>query len=394
MTNKVAEFIKQHPEDWEPLLKADPYNITIKSIPGRSLYIFNYNMIKSDFTNPVVCQSRGLILRVLQLPDYPELSVEASVCVEICCWPFDKFFNIGETQAAAIDWSTAKVLEKVDGSIIKYWYDFELEAWQVSTNGVIDAFQCELQLSDQEEGIRSFGDLFYRAGGSLLEELQETEVFRKGYTYIFELTSPYNRVVVPHKDIRITLIGVRDNDSGEEIDPVITLAHHYWPTPRCYKLDKEAMLDRLSLLPYDEEGYVVVDASFNRVKAKSLAYLRIHRLKDASGHFSDRRIFDIVKAGETEEVLAYFPEYKSLFLSMKEKLNRLYVCIAAACSAAEVFKSKGISKKEFAEIVKQEHPILRPYMFSTWDGKDIDRCLDKLDVETLNRFIAEVGLTK
>ncbi len=50
-------------------------------------------------------QSRGLILRK---------DTNQPVCV-----PFYKFFNFGEEQAHPIDWSTALVYEKVDGSLIK-----------------------------------------------------------------------------------------------------------------------------------------------------------------------------------------------------------------------------------------------------------------------------------
>ena len=123
--NAVVEFIRDNPLDWRKKLSSEPYHITIKNKEGENLYIFNYNMIKSDFTNPVVCQSRGLILRVTTSTEHSEIDVR------VCCWPFDKFFNIGETQAAVVDWATAKIQEKIDGSIIKLWYDDEDLMWKI-----------------------------------------------------------------------------------------------------------------------------------------------------------------------------------------------------------------------------------------------------------------------
>ena len=58
----------------------------------------------SDTTRAAL-QCRGLILRK---------DTNQPVCV-----PFYKFFNLGEEQAHAIDWGTASVYEKVDGSLIK-----------------------------------------------------------------------------------------------------------------------------------------------------------------------------------------------------------------------------------------------------------------------------------
>lgn len=377
-TNAVVEFIKAHPSDWRALLTKEPYNLTIKCKEDRNLFIFNYNQITSDFKLPEVCQARGLILRVLQLPDYPELDVEPSVYVEVCCWPFDKFFNYGEPHAAVVDWNTARVQAKIDGSIIKYWYDTQLNRWQISTNGMIDAFECNLQLT--EPGITSFGELFIAAAGDGLSRLELTE----STTYIFELVSPYNRVVVPYKRPDAIFIGARDNRTGREIQTNTSVVSAFFQTPKLYNFSsKEDMIATTTELPYDEEGYVVCDASFNRIKVKGLAYLRMHRLKDANGQFSNKRVFEIVKAGESEEVLAYFPEHRPTFQRIAAAYDKLLVSIAAAQAAALGYQDKGLTKKEFAEIVKRELPALRPYMFATWDGKDIQPYLDKISVDDI-----------
>lgn len=79
-------------------------DITVKFTEG--LVLFDYN-VNADFTNPIVCNSRGIILYEQDF--------------SIACYPFDKFDNYNAPWANVIDWSTAKVQEKLDGSIIKVW---------------------------------------------------------------------------------------------------------------------------------------------------------------------------------------------------------------------------------------------------------------------------------
>ena len=100
----IQKFIEQHP-DWEQLLSEKPYclNITKDTFNGQNLVMFKYNQIDSDFSIPLVKEARGLIL-------------DADTN-EIISFPFTKFFNFGETNAAEIDWKSASILKKVDGCV-------------------------------------------------------------------------------------------------------------------------------------------------------------------------------------------------------------------------------------------------------------------------------------
>ena len=118
-----CEFLCTHPADWEARLKSPPYLLTIKR-EGK-LAIFNYDLTAEekdlsegttyhcDFRLPEVQEARGIILDT----EYNQ----------VVCWPFRKFANFGESYADEIDWSTARVEEKLDGSIVKLWYDYERE---------------------------------------------------------------------------------------------------------------------------------------------------------------------------------------------------------------------------------------------------------------------------
>jgi RNA ligase len=84
------------------------------------LILFKYNQIDSPFGEQIVRECRGLIL-------------DSNDNWSIVSRPFDKFFNHGEGHAAEIDWKSAKVLEKVDGSLATiYPYDGQ---WHISTSG-------------------------------------------------------------------------------------------------------------------------------------------------------------------------------------------------------------------------------------------------------------------
>jgi len=117
----ICNYINDNPENWKETLEND-YDLKIK-IDG-DYAIFNYDF-NCNFANPIVQEARGIII------DYKKL--------EVVCWPFRKFGNHNESYCDSIDWESARVLEKVDGSIIKLWFDFQKNDWQFSTNGTIRA---------------------------------------------------------------------------------------------------------------------------------------------------------------------------------------------------------------------------------------------------------------
>ena len=75
-----------------------------------------------------------------------------------------------------------------------------------------------------------------------------------------------------------------------------------------------------SELTFNEEGYVVVDGNWNRVKIKSPAYVAVHHLK-GNDELNIKSVIDMMKANETDEFLSYFPEYKDAFKSIRERIE-------------------------------------------------------------------------
>ncbi len=371
--NALVNYIKAHPA-WRTELTEKPFCLTIKEKGPYT--IFSYSQIDSDFYNEVVRVSRGIILKITEI-ESERVLVNGGIAteVEIVCWPFNKFGNYGEGYADKIDWASAKVQEKVDGSIIKLWHDDDL--WHVSTNGMIDAFETDLQLPTEE--FKSFGELFKVAAANtcgsysnLLDKLDQD------YTYIFELTSPWNRIVVPYSDTTITHLGSRNLITGleETIDLGIKKPKEY-----SFGTFDEAVANAAAL-PFSQEGYVVVDKDWHRVKVKSKAYLQAHHLKD-NGNVNPKRVLELIKTNEQDEFISYFPEYKEYFDRVRDKYNHTLATIAAAMAATDEWKKILPTKKDFAMKVLAEDVKLRKYMFAAWDGKNVEALIKDISYEDL-----------
>jgi hypothetical protein len=329
----LLDFIKAN-NDWETKLQTKPYCIAVKR--KDSLAIFTYSQIDSDFYNPLVRECRGIIL---------DMDTLNPVCV-----PFYKFGNYREGYAPDIDWSTARVQEKVDGSLIKLWW--HKGEWRVSTNGTIDA--KDASIGCDVSPYASFYDLFIIASEGVLNYSQ----LDKDNTYLFELVSPFNRVVVPHSEPKVYHIGTRNNKTLVETEIDIGVEK-----PRSYSLKslKECVAAAGSL-PFNDEGYVVVDKNWNRIKIKSPAYVAAHHLKN-NGVITKARIVAMLKLHEEDEFLNYYPEFNCAFDEVQGSIDAFILRMQEEINAAH-----GISdRKEFAMIAKNS--ACPPLMFSWFDGK-------------------------
>ena len=250
----ICRFIAQN-SDWEEKL-GNQYHISIRK--DGELALFKYTM-ECDFKDPLVQEARGIIINIKTL--------------EVVCWPFRKFGNYNESYADKIDWTTASVQEKVDGSIIKLWHDHERNLWQFSTNGMIraeDAAISEKQNLTFKDVIRSalnYHDISF-------DSLDQNK------TYIFELVSPLIKIVVPYKVTMLYHIGTRHNITGMETEEDIGIRKParfpLHSLEECILASKELNTGIQDMAKVKQEGFVVVDGNWNRVKIKSPDYLAAH----------------------------------------------------------------------------------------------------------------------
>ncbi|MEG5058255.1 T4 RnlA family RNA ligase [Microcoleus sp. A2-C5] len=316
---ELQEYLRQH--GLETL--CETYHIKVtrhRQYPD--LVCLKYSQIESPLGEKIVQQCRGIIL-------------DSSQNWEIVSYPYDKFFNYGEGHAAAIDWSSAKVYEKLDGSlIVMYFYKGE---WRVQSSGTPDA-------AGEVNGFGfSFAELFWKVWKELGYELPEAS----DECFIFELMTPYNRIVVQQNNNDIVLHGVRNTETLRETDPHFWANRYVWKVVNFYPLTswKEVIEASQHLDPMDSEGYIICDANFNRVKVKSPQYVAISHLREG---FSTRRMIEIVLTNEGEEFLAYFPEWSELYQKVKSK----YQCLVEEIEGVYRQHEHIEVQKDFAFAVK------------------------------------------
>lgn len=380
----IQWFIEQH-KDWETVLSEKPYclNITKDTFNGQNLVMFKYSQVDSDFSIPLVKEARGLIL-------------DADTN-EIVSFPFTKFFNFGEANAAEIDWTTARCGEKIDGSLIKIVNVGD--NLLISTNGTILASKAPIA---EQIGCRYsfFGDIVAEQLDAVLEKsgwqkkLQEEglcALWEEGYTYMFELCSPWTRVVVPHKENKLYFLGKRNNETFEETyftdDPVFS---KIFDIPKVFPLKSiDECLAATKAMPWNEEGYVVVDSKFNRVKVKSPAYCAIHHMK-GNGKLSYERGIDIVRSNEISEVVTYFPEFKNHLDGLKEKLKQTLSFLDQAWANYLIMDSKLVSRKDKAIEIQRLFKSFSGIGFALLDHK-INSPKEWLETCPSNKLVKFLG---
>lgn len=311
--------------------------------------LLKYDQIESDMSRAEVQECRGLIL---ERDTWKVMSM-----------PFSKFFNSGEINAAKIDWNSAIVLEKLDGTMIQVYYDWNKDKWFAATTGMAEG---EGEVNNKFG--TTFNDLFWETINKYSFDVNK---FHKGFTYVFELTTPYNIVVKPHGESSITLLAIRDNEILKEFryDELLAVSQYFGlPVVKSYNLSQNS-LDEITKtfegMPWSEEGYVVVDKEFNRIKIKNPAYVAVHHLKSKT---AEHNILTIVKSNEIEEFAATFPERKEELYKLKNNYDALISKLTNAWSELEYKKPKDDSASERKEFALSVFDITKKHNLDLFTG--------------------------
>jgi T4 RnlA family RNA ligase len=392
----LCNFIRNHKNNWRELLSDAPYYITIKN--DGDLYIFNYSdpstlyeiakkkakengleeveRLHTDFSLPEVQESRGIILEVTDND------------ANVVCWPFRKFGNYGESYADAIDWSSARVQEKVDGSIVKmYHYNGE---WHWATNSSLHAKESAYNGPSFYDIICTACDNICGNSGAVsgVEKLQNYASTRNwtDYTFIFELISPNNKIIVNYGDeTSIIFTGVRNNKTGQEFHT----ENFKFPFPklRCpkeYHLNslEEAIAAANMINESPEkitgEGFVVVDKDFNRIKIKSPDYVQVHYATFHS-RITKRALWDVYQAQEAEEFLTYYPAHRRLYEQIAKSVEDTakYISDYIKSRVAEI--TDDMSRHEVFDKIKSDgflSKYVMQYYYGLKEGKHSIKDID------------------
>jgi len=286
--------------------------------------------------------------------------------------PFKKFFNLDENKHTPT--SDFEVYEKMDGSLgILFNYNDE---WVMATRGSFTS----------DQSVKGF---------EILQKYDYQKLL-KGFTYLFEIIYPENRIVVRYGYEDLILLGVIDNKDGYELKIFdndinlegIRLRDLY--NDLGFKLVKK--YDGISdyntlkeMIKDNEEGFVVKFSNGDRVKIKGEEYLRLHKIMT---NVSTTAVWEILSTGgSVDELLKDVPdEFYDKIKSYEKDLKYSHFSISEYCGKhhdgfryGKYGDKEEPTKKEYAEFVmKNIKEGLRPVMFAIWDKKDYGSIIWKL----------------
>ena len=367
---EVLDFMNTH-KDWEDILIQPPYSIIVKH--DGNYVLLKYSQLNSDFNNKIVRECRGAIF--YKLP-----KGVGYICV---CRAFDKFGNYSEGYVPDIDWDSAVVEEKVDGSLIKFF--FHNNRWHIATNGTIDAFNATIGDDDT-----NFGDLVYEALGGKDRFKEFTHLLDKNWTYMFELVSPKSRVTIFYPETKLYYLGERNRFSMRENKRYQDFMQDYGVLcPKEFNLHSlDDCLEYVKTMTKDEEGFVIRDGNFNRIKLKSPEYLLAFHM-DNNGVVTTRRIVEMIKNEQIDDFLAYCPKYKDAVDDVLKRIHIIAVCMEMEWAVASSYRN--YDRKEFVKLFKDYK--YNDFLFMKLDNPElnaIDYLMTKW-TKTIVKMINEVN---
>lgn len=315
---------------------------------------------------------------------------------------FDKFFNRGEKWVDRLNPATTKYFEKVDGSLITV-YNYNGH-WCPSTTGSVEA-SGNLQLENYSLPTwhpncdelelptpQTFAQLFWQlarmrtnffdrdATGVPSKIMPGAEL--SNLCFMFELTSPFNLVVLPHKSASLTLLGARNRLTGEEL----------WPDRASVDLDNAFTVVKVysfrgpeDVPPFPKdgpllmEGYVRFDGKF-RDKDKDPRYVDWHLVKSS---LSVRSMTEMIRNGDDSEFTSYYPSYEEKINGIKDRYLDL---VRRVEEEYDSFKDI-VEQREFALATKKAICPSAMFQFRAGKTKSIKEFFEKIHIDALLKYL-------
>lgn len=347
-------------------------------------FSLNYDQTLVKNGDPVAEQYRGMVIRPHLSPQFwlarsDWKSVPVGAC-DVLAWPMNRFYNHGDVAGADVDWNDPglRVYEKLDGTMMVIYWDPLQGRWHAGTRSVPEA-DLPIRAGHMEIGDMTFSELFFKALRETREAAEGKPLdweptgfdkvvhLNKELTYVFELTTPYNSIVVKYDEPRVTLLAARHTATGREL-PIESLHLQHVNRPKTWDLRSAAALEAFvnaadtALL----EGAVVCDSQFRRLKAKNKAWVLASKLKDRVTVSRRSALLAIIK-GEIDDVLPLCePDVSAELIRMRESM-RDYLATIDRNFADYKAKAAG-SRKDFALQVTSSGDWTPPY-FNMWEGR-------------------------
>lgn len=314
-------------------------------------WVLNYLQFSKNEYNKL---TRGLVIRK------PEGQPYNDPLELIVSFPFTRFFNANEPEAAPIDFTKSEMIEKMDGSLVGvYFPSKDPSKPEYHTRKMVSVHQPDLDMV-----VTSFDKKnkykFMQIIGEYVNKLKfnENDIER---TYIFEFIHEASRVLTeyPPDKYGLYLIGGRNLSNHRELteaaldDVALRIGAR---RPRRWQAVGDvqqihSLMDEIEKDTKNFEGAVFRDEKGNRVKLKRQDYVKLHHLLTMMSY---KNIIPKVFEGETDEIVSYFPASKKLIEGFQKVFNNY---VDTAVDTIVKYRNLNLDRKNLAIKLFQQNEI-------------------------------------
>lgn len=273
-------------------------------------------------------------------------------------FPFVRFFNKGEAEAAPIDFGNAEMMEKLDGTMVGVFFPAQNpNDPHFHTRKMVSSHAQDMDLKIVNFYNKEFQ--FMPIIGSYVKRLKfiDRDVH---FTYVFEFIHEASEVLTKYKSDQygLYLLGARDLTTYDELTEVELdqVARRLGAKrPRRFQAVADhdeilKMFKQIALETPDFEGAIFRDKKTgDRLKVKDPDYVKKHHLL---GKGSYANLIPAIFTGEEDEVVANFPHLQAKIDTFKKMYDDY---IKKAMDRILVWQETGLRGKDLA--------------FALYDGK-------------------------
>ncbi len=336
----IGELINEN-ADW-----FKQYNIGVRS--KDDFWVLNYGPGPRNNFNRLV---RGMVVQK------PVVGFQGDVLSLIRSFPFIRFYNQGEAEAAAVDFSNAEMLEKMDGTMVGVF--FPNGSPEFHTRKMLSTFKDDMNL-----GITTFAGSFAKFMPEIKKYVIKLNfgLEDQDFTYIFEFVHEISYVLTKYlpSQYGLYLLGARNVKTHEEFseDQLDLVAKKIGAfRPRRFEVISDfeqiqQMFKTCCENNADFEGFVFRDKiTGHRLKVKDPDYVAKHHLLDNS---SFRRLIPIILKEEEEEVMAVLPHTIPRVAEFKKIFNDY---VETVIQITKEWQAKGLSGRELTVAIFGEEML-------------------------------------
>lgn len=331
----------------------DAGRVTARKHPDLPYIVYNYapEIQYSNSWDRVTRACRGLIL-----DDH----------FNIVARPYEKFFNLGQVDLPFQFNEPVEIMDKADGSLgIMYpihhpeGYDV---LWGIATRGSFESEQAKMATKIYQERYTHLMPM-------------------PGYTMLFEIVGPDNRIVLEYPENDLILLGAVENTRGYYISPLQaqsmwihreTKEYTTWSGKMIEVMDFKTLTDALGhMTRKNAEGYVVRHHNF-MVKLKQPDYIDLHAIVT---NLSEKKVWEHLRDGKFGHLLEVVPDewhgwlnktsgdLRGEYFRIEDEIFAIWATIKA------IADFKKMPRKDFAILVNKEYKAHAKYLFLVYDEK-------------------------